>query len=168
MTGQPQAVHMHNTIQEVAQAMLEHKVNGLPVVDDQGKVRGMITRTDLLRAFAKMTGAAKGGMQLAVALPDRPGALRETTDLIRARGGRIENIIMSDDPVLDDPKIEGWNWVHIRATGLDRRAVEYLYEDLSRVGRVLYIHGLPEDRKDRFVFTNEPPERETPPDHPPQ
>ena len=36
---------------EAAQLMIEHKIGGLPVVDNSGDVVGIITESDIFRAF---------------------------------------------------------------------------------------------------------------------
>ncbi|MEN3000010.1 MAG: CBS domain-containing protein [Acidilobaceae archaeon] len=41
------------TVKAAAYLMLKHKVGGLPVVDEKGSLVGIITRTDVLRAFAE-------------------------------------------------------------------------------------------------------------------
>ncbi len=48
----------HETIFEAAKLMLEHKISGLPVVDETGKLIGMITESDIFRMVVRM-GAAE-------------------------------------------------------------------------------------------------------------
>ena len=38
-------------IAEAASLMVDHRIGGLPVVDENGHVVGMITETDIFRAF---------------------------------------------------------------------------------------------------------------------
>ena len=54
--------------------MEEHKVSGLPVVA-AGRLTGMLTITDMLRAFVAMLGLREGGTRVTVSLPDEPGVL---------------------------------------------------------------------------------------------
>jgi acetoin utilization protein AcuB/CBS domain-containing protein len=42
------------SLREAALLMLEHKIGGLPVVDSSGDVVGIITESDILRAFVAM------------------------------------------------------------------------------------------------------------------
>ena len=44
------------TIAQAAQLMLQKRIGGLPVVDAQQQVIGIITETDLLKAFVEMLG----------------------------------------------------------------------------------------------------------------
>ena len=48
-------------LEEAANLLVKHKIGGLPVVE-QGKVVGIITATDLLRAFADVLGATQEGV----------------------------------------------------------------------------------------------------------
>lgn len=47
MTPDPVTINIHSTIGEAARTMLENRVSGLPVVDDGGNLRGIITESDI-------------------------------------------------------------------------------------------------------------------------
>jgi acetoin utilization protein AcuB len=47
MTPDPLTLNIHATIGEAARAMLEHRISGLPVLDDDGKLAGIITESDI-------------------------------------------------------------------------------------------------------------------------
>jgi CBS domain-containing protein len=49
MTRNPVTCSANATIYEAAKIMLQHKIAGLPVVDDAGKVIGIITESDIFR-----------------------------------------------------------------------------------------------------------------------
>jgi CBS domain-containing protein len=49
MTKKPITVSPESTIREAAQTMLDNKISGLPVVDDKGKIVGIITESDIFR-----------------------------------------------------------------------------------------------------------------------
>ena len=44
------------TIAQAAGLLLQNHMGGLPVIDEQQQVVGVITETDLLRAFVEMLG----------------------------------------------------------------------------------------------------------------
>lgn len=64
-------------IEEAARLMLDHRISGLPVIDDAGKLVGMVTEGDLLRGPGSDGGGERhGGLQtlLGPKEPDgRPG-----------------------------------------------------------------------------------------------
>lgn len=49
MTRNPITISPEATISEAAKIMLEHKVSGLPVVDEAGSLVGIITESDIFR-----------------------------------------------------------------------------------------------------------------------
>ena len=52
MTSDPIAVDRHVTLSDVEAIFEEHDFNGLPVVDQSHRLIGLITKLDLLKAFA--------------------------------------------------------------------------------------------------------------------
>ena len=89
MTHDPVTVPWDYTIGEAAEILLEHDISAIPVIDPNGRVVGIITKGDLFRVLVPLTGVGKKGFQFALLLADRPGAIKEITDIIRKNGGRI-------------------------------------------------------------------------------
>jgi len=61
-------------IEQAALTMETHRVSGLPVIE-KGAVVGILTITDLLRAFVDFLGLREGGRRVTVDMPDEPGSL---------------------------------------------------------------------------------------------
>ena len=61
-------------IEQAALTMEMHRVSGLPVIE-KGAVVGILTITDLLRAFVDFLGLREGGRRVTVDMPDEPGSL---------------------------------------------------------------------------------------------
>ena len=76
MTAKPITVKPTDTVEQAALIMLDNKVGGLPVVDDNGKLVGIISDHDVFKALVDITGARMGGLQFAIELPDQPGTAR--------------------------------------------------------------------------------------------
>ncbi|MCB9437541.1 MAG: CBS domain-containing protein [Anaerolineales bacterium] len=53
MTRNPMTIGADAAILDAAQIMLEKKVSGLPVVDDAGKLVGILTESDVFRMLVK-------------------------------------------------------------------------------------------------------------------
>ena len=53
MTGPAVTIRPSRSVSEAASLMLDRSVNRLPVVDQHGKLVGIVTRADLVRAFAR-------------------------------------------------------------------------------------------------------------------
>jgi acetoin utilization protein AcuB len=60
MTSSVITVDPNRDIADAARIMLDHKIGALPVVDG-GTIIGILTETDIVRAFAKMTAPAVAG-----------------------------------------------------------------------------------------------------------
>jgi acetoin utilization protein AcuB len=58
MTGSVITVGPDRNARDAAQLMLDHRIGALPVVDS-GRLIGILTETDLLRAFVKSADAAR-------------------------------------------------------------------------------------------------------------
>jgi acetoin utilization protein AcuB len=58
MTSDPKTVTPQMSVEDAARLMIEHKIGGLPVVED-GKLVGILTTTDVLKAFLKVEAAAQ-------------------------------------------------------------------------------------------------------------
>ena len=48
----------YNTVEDAARLMLKHKIGGLPIVADNGTLVGIVTTSDLLRAFLLVVAGA--------------------------------------------------------------------------------------------------------------
>ncbi|GGM06296.1 CBS and ACT domain-containing protein [Deinococcus aerophilus] len=69
-------------MEDAALRMQEHHVGGLPVLNDSGKLSGIITTMDVLRAFTDILGMREGGQRITVEMPDTPGSLERATKAV--------------------------------------------------------------------------------------
>jgi CBS domain-containing protein len=53
MTKNPISIYDNDTVGHAAELMLEHKIGGLPVVDTEGNLVGLITESNLFRLLAR-------------------------------------------------------------------------------------------------------------------
>jgi acetoin utilization protein AcuB len=134
MTKNPITVPRNYTVEETAEVLLKHKISGAPVVDQNGKVVGVITQTDLFRVLISLTGVGKGGIQFAFQLEDRPGSIKEVADIIRLYGGRMVSILTSYEGVPD-----GYRKVFIRMHSIERTRLQQLKEELSYKAALIYM-----------------------------
>jgi acetoin utilization protein AcuB len=132
MNAHPVTVGPDYTMEEVVKVLLENKIPGAPVVDREGAVVGIITRTDLYRALIAMCGFTEKGLQLAFQLEDRPGSLKEVTDIIRSHGGRIASILTSFDTAP-----EGYRHAYVRVFGMEADCVAELRKALSLKAKLI-------------------------------
>jgi len=145
MSKNPITVPWNYTVEEAAEILLQAKISGMPVMDDDGKVIGMITQTDLFKVFISLTGVGKRGIQFAFLLEDRAGSIKEVADVIRAHGGRMASILSSYEKAP-----EGHRYVYIRMYGVHREDMPQLKEDLKKKGKMLYIVDSRENKREIF------------------
>lgn len=67
-------------VEKVALLMEANKISGVPVVYGSAVV-GILTITDMLRAFVAVLGLREGGVRVTVSLPDQPGVLSKVTEV---------------------------------------------------------------------------------------
>jgi acetoin utilization protein AcuB len=134
MSRNPVSVSQDDTVEHAAQIMLEHTISGLPVVDGSGQVVGIITQSDVFRAFMDIAGVLQGGVQFALRLEDRPGLIKEVVDLLRARGARFVSLLSSYAT-----SREGYRDVYIRVKNLAPEAVAAAQAELASRFEVLYV-----------------------------
>jgi acetoin utilization protein AcuB len=121
------------TVEKAAVKMLEHRISGLPVVNDKGKVVGVITQGDIFKVLVSLTGIYRGGIQFAFNLEDRPGSIKEVADTIRKHGGRMVSILSSYD-MCD----ENCRHVYIRIKDIPEDKLKALAEELDKNFIMLY------------------------------
>ena len=121
------------TVEFAAILMLENKISGLPVVNDQQNLIGVITQTDIFKALIYISGVYNGHIQFALCLEDRPGSVKEVSDVIRSFGGRMVSILTSYD--LAD---EGYRNVYIRLKSMEHKKLSQLVDILEEKFTVLY------------------------------
>ena len=78
---EPINVHPEDDIDIAARLIHKYKIGGMPVVED-GKVVGIITESDILRAFIDMMGLLTDSSRVDVVIGDEPGLLRKVFQII--------------------------------------------------------------------------------------
>jgi len=97
MTSDVTAVPPGESLKDVAKLMLERRVSGVPVVDAEGDVLGVVSETDLLSHHGHVAGEAMTSPAVTIA-PARPLAV--AADLMIERG-------VNRLPVVDAGKLVG-------------------------------------------------------------
>jgi acetoin utilization protein AcuB len=118
-------------IERAAALMLDYDISSLPVVDQEGKLKGIVTKGDLFRGLIAISGIHQTQLQIGLEVVDQPGAVKKVTDLIRAHGGRVVSITTHYE---EAP--EGFQHLYIRCKALENE--EALFEDLEENFKILY------------------------------
>jgi acetoin utilization protein AcuB len=94
MIVDPIVVKPDDDVEIAAQLIYKHKIGGLPVVQSK-KLVGIITESDILRAFIDMMGILSGSSRLDVEVGDSPEDLNHALSIIQRSGGTIINVGMA-------------------------------------------------------------------------
>lgn len=88
------------SLQDALGLMHEGQFRRLPVVDEDNHVVGVITETDVFRAFIDIYRAGHSGLYLTLEVPDRKGMVVELSRAIFDLGGNIVSVSsFYDDPM---------------------------------------------------------------------
>ncbi len=148
MTRDVVTVHQDWTVEEAADLMLERKISGAPVVDDQGQLCGVITQTDLFKATLYITGLKKRGFHLAFVLEDTPGSIMEIVNVIREFGGRMASILSTYERAP-----AGYRNVYLRFYGVSRDRIDDMLKILKAKAKLRYMVDHRENK--RILFDNQ-------------
>ncbi len=101
MTSDPLTVTLQTDVEEAARLLQEHKIGGLPVLED-GKLVGMITETDILTVFIEIMGLIKYSSRVDVILGTHPDAFQDVSKVIIRNGAEIISVGMSPHTEKED------------------------------------------------------------------
>jgi acetoin utilization protein AcuB len=125
MIREPITVTPDTDIEEAAKIIYYNKIGGLPVVDEQDHLVGIITVTDIMIAFIELMGVLKSSSRIDVVLGDEPEAFEKVSSLIRSRGGQIISVGISGDR---------WSPRRIHFFRLGKCDVEHIARHLEKAG----------------------------------
>jgi acetoin utilization protein AcuB len=145
MTKQVVSVHQHWTVEEAADVMLERKISGAPVVDDEDRLCGVITQTDMFKATLYITGLKKRGFHLAFILEDTPGSIMEIVNVVRSYGGRMASILSTYERAP-----EGYRNVYLRFYNVSRDRIDDMLNRLRDMANLRYLVDHRENRRTLF------------------
>jgi acetoin utilization protein AcuB len=79
-------------IENASHSMVEHKIGGLPVVDEEDHVVGVITETDIFKAFNEMFADGYAGLRLTLEVPEKKNVLADLCWTVSEMHGSIVSI----------------------------------------------------------------------------
>jgi len=133
MTKAPLAVKPTETVEKAAVLMMNNSFGGLPVVDEDLAVIGIITDSDIFKVLVHITGVTEGGVQLAFDLSLKEGSLKEVLDVLKEFGARILSVLTASGPT-----DTGHREVFIRVKDMDKDVLTQMVDTLSKRFALLY------------------------------
>lgn len=86
-------VDAEDTIEYVAYKLYKHKVNALPVVDENNKLVGIISQTDIFRAFVEIMSMDRSCTRITFNASDKVGVIAEVSNLFKEAGINIISVV---------------------------------------------------------------------------
>ena len=133
MTKDPITMVGTDSLEKAALIMLENKISGIPVLDESGQMKGLLSETDVMLGFIHATGIKDGAMQYVFDLVDSPGAVTEIVKVIRENDARVVSILTSYEDAG-----EGMKQVAIRVTSPSSKSHDKLTKELSEKFKVVF------------------------------
>jgi len=132
------------TIQDALLMIQNAKVGALPVVDEEGRLKGILSVRDLLRAFINVLGIGQPGTLLCILVEEKVGQLKKIVDAITAMGVSFGSVLVAryweEDKRAVFPYLLTQNVAHVK-------------KKLQEMGYTLidpmqwYLDQLPEDER---------------------
>ena len=145
MGPNPVTIEFDATLSEAAESLLKHKLDAAPVMDGKDRLIGILTRSDLERAFLTLTALGRRGIQFGVRFTDASGALLKIIDLIRAAEARLASLITTDG---GDGENMREAYFHIYE--VDRERLPELVAALNQKSVLLYMVDLKTGQREIF------------------
>jgi acetoin utilization protein AcuB len=95
MTAQPVTISPAHTLQDALLLIQEMHVGAFPVVDHDGRLTGIISVRDLLRAFTNVLGIGQPGTLLCILVDDKVGQLKRIVDAITEEGISFGSVLVA-------------------------------------------------------------------------
>jgi acetoin utilization protein AcuB len=145
MSKPPITVTLDHTIEETAEILLHNGISGAPVTDERGALKGIITKDDLFSALISLSGLSQKGVLFGFELEDRPGSIKEVTDVIRSIGGRLASIVSTYETAP-----EGLRHVYVSAFDLQPSSIAKIQEEFKQKGILLFKVDLGTNSREFF------------------
>jgi acetoin utilization protein AcuB len=133
MTKKVVTIRQDETVEKAAVLMLEGHFGGLPVLDDDDRVVGIITDSDIFKVLVEISGVYEGGAQVCLTLSTAAGSLSPVLDFLKQHGARIMNIMTHNVP-----ETVGTKDVYIRIRDMEKPEFKRLQQAMGEQFDVKY------------------------------
>lgn len=95
MTKDPLTISVYFTLQDTLMVMGSRKVGALPVVDEDGYLKGIMSTRDLLSAFVNVMGIGEPGTLLCILVNEKPGQLKKIVDIVTDENVSMGSVLVA-------------------------------------------------------------------------
>lgn len=97
MTRDPITISPYYTLQDTLLVIGQKKVGALPVVDEKGRLKGIMSTRDLLRAFVNIMGIDEPGTLLCILVREKTGQLKRIVDIVTEENVSMGSVLVARD-----------------------------------------------------------------------
>ena len=106
-------VYTDDPVEQAARKMADLDVSILPVVDYNGKLVGVVTRSDMFKLLLELFGTRHYGIRVSFSIKDRPGAVATVSGALHEKGANIISIGNLDSEM-------GYSTIIMKVNGIDK------------------------------------------------
>lgn len=86
-------VDADDTIEFVAYKLYKYRVNALPVVNNDNRLCGIVSRSDIFRSIVEMMGMNRNCLRITIEAPDKVGVVAEISNIMKDDGINIISLV---------------------------------------------------------------------------
>ncbi len=106
-------VYTDDPVEQAARKMADLDVSILPVVDYNGKLVGVVTRSDMFKLLLELFGTRHYGIRVCFSIKDRPGVIATVSEALHSLGANIISIGNLDSEM-------GYSTIIMKVNGIDK------------------------------------------------
>lgn len=133
MTSKVYTLTPEDTVERAAVLMRDKRIGGLPVVEADNRLVGVITESDVLDVLIKITGVLHGGFQIGFALSNQQGSLLVLIEDLARLGCRVMSVLTAFES-----EEASQRHVFIRVKDMDKSVQKKVLEELAARYTVLF------------------------------
>jgi acetoin utilization protein AcuB len=95
MTKKPLAIYAYYTLQDTLLVMQQRKVGALPVIDEEGYLKGILSTRDLLKAFVNIMNIDEPGSLLCILVNEQPGQMKKIVDIVTEENISLGSVLVA-------------------------------------------------------------------------
>jgi len=95
MTRKPLTIYAYYTLQDALLVMQTRKVGALPVIDEEGYLKGILSTRDLLTSFVNIMNIDEPGSLLCILAKDQPGQMKKIVDIITEENISLGSVLVA-------------------------------------------------------------------------
>ncbi len=95
MTRNPMTVYAYYTLQDTLLVMQKRKVGALPVIDEDGYLKGILSTRDLLSAFVNVMNIDEPGSLLCILIKEKRGQMKKIVDIITEENISLGSVLVA-------------------------------------------------------------------------